>query len=85
MHYWGALVLLGVGWNFLFVAGTSLLPEMHSEQETAKAQGLNDLMIFGTQSIAALTSGLILHTVGWARLLLVALPGLVLSWNQNKT
>ena len=38
MHYWWALVLLGVGWNFLFVAGTSLLPEVYSEDETPKAQ-----------------------------------------------
>ena len=89
IHYWLALVLLGIGWNFLFVAGTSLLPEMHSQQETAKAQGLNDLMIFGCQSVAALTSGLLLHTIGWTGLLLVAVPfclamlGLLLSWKQG--
>ncbi|MET4692834.1 MFS transporter [Endozoicomonas lisbonensis] len=89
MHYWWALVLLGVGWNFLFVAGTSLLPDMHSESETAKAQGLNDFLIFGCQSVAALTSGLLLHAIGWVGLLLVTVPlcvamlGLVLSWNQK--
>ncbi|AMO54845.1 hypothetical protein GZ77_25025 [Endozoicomonas montiporae] len=89
MHYWWALVLLGVGWNFLFVAGTSLLPEVHSESETAKAQGLNDFMIFGCQSVAALTSGLLLHAIGWVGLLLVTVPvclamlGLVMSWNQK--
>ena len=88
MHYWWALVLLGVGWNFLFVAGTSLLPEMHSREETPKAQGLNDFLIFGCQSVAALTAGWLLHTIGWAGLLLVAVPfclgmlGLALSWNR---
>ncbi len=65
MHYWWALVLLGVARNFLFIAGTSLLPSTYNHDEKHKAQGLNDVMIFSTQATSALLSGLVLHWLGW--------------------
>ena len=77
MHYWWALVLLGVGWNFLFVAGTSLLPKMHAPEDSHKAQGLNDAMVFSFQALAALSSGAILFSLGWNGVLLLTLPLLV--------
>ncbi|MGI9275424.1 MAG: MFS transporter [Endozoicomonas sp.] len=90
LHYWWALLLLGVAWNFLFVAGTALLPMMHSPEEAPRAQGLNDLMVFSTQALGALSSGIVLYWLGWNGLLLITLPvtvGLVLfvwSWSTGK-
>lgn len=74
LHYWWALILLGVGWNFLFVAGTSLLPKMYSPGQSLQAQGINDAMVFSTQAVGALTSSAVLYTVGWNGLLLLTLP-----------
>lgn len=64
-HYWTALVALGLGWNFLFIGGTTLLTECYTEAEKAKTQAANDFMVFGTVAIASLTSGTLLHFFGW--------------------
>ena len=77
LHYWLALILLGIGWNFLFVAGTSLLPQMHAPQHTSQVQGVNDLLVFSAQAVASLTSGAILLLWGWQTLVLLACPLLV--------
>ncbi|MDX5335821.1 MAG: MFS transporter [Marinobacter sp.] len=77
-HYLWALLLLGVGWNFLFVGGTTLLPQGYRQSERFRVQGLNDMMVFTAQATAALSAGAVLASVGWASLLLVALPLLVL-------
>jgi len=77
-HYLGALLLLGVGWNFLFVGGTSLLPSVYKDSERFRVQGLNDVMVFGTQATAALSAGAVLSWLGWSGLLFVAVPFLVL-------
>ncbi len=78
INYWVSLVLLGVGWNFLFVGGTTLLPEGYRESERFKVQALNDFTIFGIQAAGALLAGWILSTLGWQALLLISLPILVL-------
>ncbi|MFB2705058.1 MFS transporter [Marinobacter shengliensis] len=77
-HYLWALLLLGVGWNFLFVGGTTLLPQGYQQSERFRVQGLNDMMVFTAQATAALSAGAVLASVGWASLLLVAVPLLVL-------
>lgn len=88
VHYWSALVLLGLGWNLLFVSGTALLPQMHQANETHRVQGLNDLMVFSAQAIAALGSGVLLILLGWQGLVLIALPImavlvlLLLNWRR---
>lgn len=64
-HYWIALFLLGLGWNFLFVGGTDLLTEAYREEEKAKAQALNDFMVFTTVSIASLSAGALQYHYGW--------------------
>jgi MFS family permease len=71
--------LLGIGWNFLFVAGTTLLPRGYNDEERFRVQGLNDLMVFGSQATAALTAGLALSAFGWSGVLLLVLPLLVLQ------
>lgn len=77
-HYLSALILLGIGWNFLFVGGTTLLPQGYRDEERFRVQGLNDLMVFGAQATAALSAGAVLAAVEWTGLLLVAVPFLIL-------
>ncbi|WP_144821700.1 MFS transporter [Marinobacter piscensis] len=76
-HYLSALLLLGIGWNFLFVGGTTLLPRGYTDAERFRVQGLNDLFVFGSQAIAALSAGVILSWLGWSSLVMVAVPLLV--------
>jgi MFS family permease len=73
-QFWWSLVLLGVGWNFLYIGGTTLLTETYRPEERAKAQGANDQSIFIMMAISSFTSGLTVTTGGWQRVNLVALP-----------
>jgi MFS family permease len=68
------MVLLGVGWNFLYIGGTTLLTETYRPEERAKAQGANDQTIFIMMAISSFTSGMTVTTAGWERLNLMALP-----------
>jgi len=78
IHFWVALVLLGVGWNFLFVGGSTLLSTVHSEAERGKVQGINDLIIFSLVAIGSLMSGALLYRLGWEALNLAMLPPILL-------
>ena len=73
-HYMAALILLGLGWNFLFTAGSTLITTTYSHAERFKAQGLNDLIVFGTMALLTLAAGVLLEQVGWRGLLLWTLP-----------
>src|SRR5262245_2866724 len=73
-HFWGALVTLGVGWNFLYIGGTTLLTETYRPEERAKAQGANDQTIFIMMVLSSFTSGFTVTTAGWERVNLAALP-----------
>lgn len=64
-QYRAALIALGAGWNFLFVAGTSLLMLACKSEEKAKLQGFNDLFMFGTMAVASLSAGGLLYALGW--------------------
>jgi predicted MFS family arabinose efflux permease len=77
-NYWSALVLLGVGWNFLFVGGTVLLTRTYFPAERFKAQAANDFSIFGIQAIASVSAGTLLYLSTWSTLLLASLPILLL-------
>jgi MFS family permease len=76
--YWAALVLLGLGWNFLFVGGTTLLTRAYRPEERFQVQGMNDLLVFGFQAAASLLSGTALFRLGWKTLNLLNLPLLAL-------
>lgn len=76
-HYWLALVLLGVGWNFLFIGGTTLLTMAHRPEEKAKTQALNDFIVFGTVTMTALGSGALIATLGWAAVNALVIPFLL--------
>lgn len=75
-HYWISLVLLGIGWNFLFIGGTSLLPQSYKPQERFKVQALNDFLVFGTQAIASLSAGFVVFQFGWNVVLISMIPAL---------
>lgn len=75
-HYRAALILLGAGWNFLFVGGTTLLAVSCTKGESASIQGFNDFVMFGAMGIAALTAGGLLDNFGWQWTNLTALLGL---------
>lgn len=73
-NFWLALLLLGVGWNFLFIGGTTLLTETYQPSEKAKAQGVNDLAIFVVMATSSSVSGILLDRNGWDTLNLLAIP-----------
>jgi len=74
MHYWWAMVLLGIGWNFLYTSGTLLLPESYQAHERFKVQAMNDFLIFGVQALASLSAGFILFSQGWNLLISFSIP-----------
>jgi MFS family permease len=78
IHYWAELVLLGIGWNFLFVGGTVLLPQSYTPAERFKAQATNDFIIFGVQALASLSAGIVVFSSGWIYLNLISIPFLLL-------
>lgn len=76
-HFWWALVLLGLGWNLLFVGGTVLLTHTYTMQERFKTQASNDFIVFGVQAAASLSAGSVLYFRSWDQLNLLSL-GIVL-------
>ncbi len=78
MHYWFALVLLGIGWNFLYVGATTMLTLTYSMAERFKAQAVNEFCVFGTSATASLLAGTVIYFYGWYTLVLIPLPLLIL-------
>jgi MFS family permease len=78
MHFRSALLLLGIGWNFLFVGSTTLLTLAHDPVEKAKTQATHDFLMFTFVAIATFLSGRILDSGGWEKVNYAALPGLVI-------
>ncbi len=74
MHYWFALVMLGVGWNFLYIGGTTMLTLTYSMAERFKAQAVNEFSVFGTSAVASLLAGTVMYYYGWYTLVLVPIP-----------
>jgi MFS family permease len=88
-HFWWALVLLGVGWNFTYIGGSTLLTTTYRPSERAKAQGANEMTVFTVQAMAAFSSGLLVNTRGWDMLNYVAMPmvgvcALALAWLASR-
>jgi len=85
LQFFSALVLLGIGWNFLFIGGTTLLTEAYRPTEKAKVQGLGDFLVFTSSTIAAFSSGYVNHVFGWQAVNVGLLPlavavGAALLW-----
>jgi MFS family permease len=89
LNYWVALMLLGIGWNFLFVGGTVLLAQSYQPSERFKVQGLNEFLVFGCQATAALSAGVFLNLIEWNGLLFVSfviilIQLMVIAWQQYR-
>jgi MFS family permease len=91
LHFWGALVLLGVGWNFGFIGATALLTEVYRQEnaaERAKVQAFNDFLMFGVVAVASFGSGSLLGSAGWnvinaLMLPLIAAVLVLLAWGAR--
>jgi MFS family permease len=73
-----ALIFLGLGWNFLFISGTSLVILTYKEEEKFRAQGINDLIVFSTMALASLLAGFLLSITSWKTMNLICIPFLIL-------
>jgi predicted MFS family arabinose efflux permease len=78
-HFWIALVLLGLGWNLMFTGATTLLTTTYNAAEKAKAQGVNDLVVFVTMVTSSAASGALVSSTGWLDLNLFSLPAVTLA------
>jgi len=78
-HFWGALILLGIGWNFGFIGATAMVTETYRPAEKGKAQGANDFILFGTVAFASFMSGQMLNAWGWDAVNWTIFPVVVLS------
>jgi len=84
-HFFVALILLGVGWNFGFIGATSMLASAHTAQERGRIQGLNDMLVFGCVTLASLASGGLMNCSGgsaqegWTAVNLAMAPFLMLA------
>jgi predicted MFS family arabinose efflux permease len=84
-HFWTALVLLGIGWNFAFIGATTMVTQCHRPEERNKVQAFNDFLIFGSMAIGSFSSGQLLAAFGWTAVNGVVFPfilvaGVLLLW-----
>jgi MFS family permease len=78
LHYWWALILLGIGWNFLFYSGTTLLPLSYHNHERHKVQAVNDFSVFTFQGLSSLMAGWVLFNYQWQGILYTCIPFLLI-------
>jgi MFS family permease len=74
VNFFVGLILLGIGWNFLYIGGTTLLTEVYLPAEKAVIQGINEFMVFSATAVTALSSGYLHHTLGWEALNRYTIP-----------
>ncbi|HWK95804.1 MAG TPA: MFS transporter [Pseudolabrys sp.] len=84
-HFWGALIVQGVGWNFAFIGATTMVTQCHRPEERTKVQAFNDFIIFGSMAVTSFSSGQFLALFGWATLNelvfpIVGVAGAMLVW-----
>jgi MFS family permease len=92
MHFWAALFILGIGWNFSFVGASALVLETHRPQERNKVQAFNDFLVFGMMAVGSFSSGQLLANYGWSAVNLVVFPPVLLglavltlaSWTRRR-
>jgi MFS family permease len=77
-HFLLALALLGVGWNFMYTGGTTLLTESYRPSEKSKTQGANDFCVFATMTVSSFSSGALVSVAGWEWMNIGALPVLAI-------
>jgi len=77
-HFWLALFLLGISWNFLFIGATTMLTETYQPEERFKTQAANDFIVFAVVAAASLSAGLLQHHFGWQAVNIGAIPALLI-------
>ncbi len=77
-HFWAALALLGVGWNFMFISATQLVTSAYRTEEKAKSQAANEFLVFGMVTVSAFSSGWLESSLGWQMLNTLMIP--VVIW-----
>ena len=77
-NYMFALIFLGLGWNFLFISGTSLLVLTYKEDEKFRAQGLNDFIVYSVHAIGSLSAGVLIALTNWKTMNIICIPLMVL-------
>jgi MFS family permease len=74
LHFWAALILVGLGWNFGFIGATAMLTETYLPEERSKVQGFNDFLLFSFVAVASFSSGKIFSSLGWEAINIVVFP-----------
>ncbi len=77
-NFWGALILLGLGWNFGFIGSTAIVASSYRPEEADKVQGFHDIILFGTVALSSFASGKIFAAFGWMAMNLVIWPVVLL-------
>ena len=77
-NYMFALIFLGLGWNFLFISGTSLLVLTYKEEEKYKAQGLNDFIVYSVHALGSLSAGIFIALTNWKIMNIICIPFMIL-------
>ena len=78
-NFWFALVTLGIGWNFMFIGGTTLLTETYQAHEKTRVQGFNDMMIFATMAVSSSSAGVLVNVKGWEIVNYTAIPFITIA------
>ena len=76
-NYMFALIFLGLGWNFLFISGTSLLVLTYKEEEKYKAQGLNDFVVYSVHAVGSLSAGIFIALTNWKMMNIMCIPFMI--------
>ncbi len=73
-QFWGALILLGLGWNFAFIGATAMVAGSYRASEKGKVQGLHDFILFTSVALGSLSAGIVYNHWGWEMLNWIVLP-----------
>lgn len=88
IHFFTALILLGLGWNFGFIGATAMVAALSTPQNKTKMQGINDFIVFGSVAVSSFLSGVLLESAGWVMINLLVFPIVLailipLLWRQS--
>ncbi|QFU16591.1 MFS transporter [Microvirga thermotolerans] len=87
-HFWGTLILLGIGWNFGFIGATALVTDCYRPEERTRVQAANDFLVFGAVAVASFSSGKLLNAGGWESVNWLVFPPVIvalilLAWQKS--
>lgn len=80
LHFWLALIALGLGWNFGFLGASAMVLKCHTPEEAPRVQSVNDFVVFGSMAVGSFASGGLLSAFGWSTVSLMVLPPVLVAW-----